>query len=292
MSQSTSKPRSEADRQRGDGSIEPTDIDAATIGTLAAELDVLRGRIDELETELDRVREAIDRADATNQRPDRGDADTDQRPIVARLDAHEKKLAANKERIAEVQSRELQKGAHLREATVDECAIDVPDDRLERVRKDDGNRYYRLPERDDPLERGDVTLAHGDLLPIQQLARLDEDMLRSTTSSLPTRLAAALWRARTDPSVGDNPWRTGSGNVREYVTAGDMKHWIRRQEDGISDTYAKKLVSRTIDALCELSTHRLAIERTTQRKNGLEYTERRVLLPADASIPGETTGDS
>ena len=68
------------------------------------------------------------------------------------------------------------------------------------------------------------TLAHGDLLPIQQLARMDEDMLRSTTNALPTRLAAKLWRARTDESVGDDPWQTGCKNVREFVKASDMRH--------------------------------------------------------------------
>jgi len=116
---------------------------------------------------------------------------------------------------------------------------------------------------------------------------MDEDMLRATTSALPSRLAAKLWKARTDPAVGDNPWRKGSASVREYVTAGDMKHWIRRQEKGISDDYAKKLVSRTIDALLDLSKSRLAVKKRTQRKNGLEYTERRVLLMDDVDIPGE-----
>jgi len=112
-------------------------------------------------------------------------------------------------------------------------------------------------------------------------------MLRSTTSSLPSRLAASLWKARVDPTVGDNPWRKGSTGVREYVSAGDMKHWIRRQETGVSDSYAKKLVSRTIDALLDLSKSRLAIKKKAQRKNGLTYTERRVLLMDDADIPGE-----
>jgi len=117
---------------------------------------------------------------------------------------------------------------------------------------------------------------------------MDEDMLRATTSSLPSRLAATLWKARVDPTVGDNPWRKGSTSVREYVTAGDLKHWIRRQETGVSDEYAKKLVSRTIDALLDLSKSRLAIKKKSQRKNGLEYTERRVLLMTGVDIPGET----
>lgn len=193
----------------------------------------------------------------------------------------------------ELQSRELEKGAHLSETNIDKREIDVVNNRLERIRKADGERYMRLPESDDPLDRGGaVALAHGDLLPIQQLSRLDDDMLRSATSSLPGRLAAKLWNARTDPTVGDDPWERGSGEIREYVTASDMKHWIRRQESGISDTYAKKLVSRTIDAMLDLSKNRLAINRRTNRKNGLEYTERHVVLYADADIPGENTGDT
>ena len=43
-----------------------------------------------------------------------------------------------------------------------------------------------------------------------------------------------------------------------------------------------------IDPLLELSRNRLAIRKRTERKNGLEYTERRLVLPADAEIPSET----
>ena len=42
-------------------------------------------------------------------------------------------------------------------------------------------------------------------------------------------------------------------------------------------------------ALLDLSKNRLAIRKKTERTNGLEYTERRVILPADAEIPGETS---
>ncbi len=119
---------------------------------------------------------------------------------------------------------------------------------------------------------------------------MDEEMRRSTTSSLPSRLAAKLWAARADPSVGDDPWNDGCKTVAEYVKAGDLKHWIRRQEPGTSETYAKKLVSRTIDAILELSKHRFAARKRTERKNGLEYTERRLVRPADADVPGRTDG--
>ncbi|TMT79052.1 hypothetical protein E2L06_20290 [Haloterrigena sp. H1] len=274
--------------------------DAQTLQILADELERLHERVTTLEDELTRKDDRIGHLEAELEEAHRENKDLEARledleesqtPIEARLDAHEKKLNANKDRVGELQARELEKGAHLLEEHIDEGEIDVVDGRLERIQKDDGESYFRLPESDDPLERGgDVSLSYGDLLPLQQLAKMDEDMLRATTSALPSRLAAKLWKARTDPAVGDNPWRKGSASVREYVTAGDMKHWIRRQEKGISDDYAKKLVSRTIDALLDLSRSRLAVKKRTQRKNGLEYTERRVLLMDDVEIPGEMAG--
>jgi len=274
--------------------------DAQTLQTLVDELERLHERVTTLEDELTQKDDRIGHLEAELEEAHTENKDLAARlenleqsriPIEARLDAHEKKLNANKDRVGELQARELEKGAHLLEDHVDEGEIDVVDGRLERIQKDDGESYFRLPESGDPLERGgDVSLSYGDLLPLQQLAKMDEDMLRATTSALPSRLAAKLWKARTDPAVGDNPWRKGSASVREYVTAGDMKHWIRRQEKGISDDYAKKLVSRTIDALLDLSKSRLAVKKRTQRKNGLEYTERRVLLMDDVDILGKIAG--
>ncbi|SDD65724.1 hypothetical protein [Natrinema hispanicum] len=276
------------------------DPNAQTLQTLVDELERLRDRVTTLENELTRKDDRIGHLEAELEEAHTEnkalearleDLEESQSPIEARLDAHEKKLNANKDRVGELQARELEKGAHLLEEHIDNGEIDVVDGRLERIQKDDGESYFRLPESDDPLEcDGNVSLSYGDLLPLQQLAKMDEDMLRATTSALPSRLAAKLWKARTDPAVGDNPWRKGSTSVREYVTAGDMKHWIRRQEKGISDDYAKKLVSRTIDALLDLSKSRLAVKKRTQRKNGLEYTERRVLLMDDVDIPGEMAG--
>ncbi|MDG5820250.1 hypothetical protein [Natronococcus sp. A-GB7] len=293
--------------------------DQPTLETVLAELRELRAdndrladrvteleeHVDDLETERDRLTERLERHESTlNEQQstlethdltlERLETTTDELEtttdnVKALTEATRNRTGANKTRIEELQARELEKGAHLRDSNVDEHDLDLEDDYLERLTKSDGHAYFRLPDSDDPLDRTDTTLAHGDLLPIQQLARLDEDMRRSTTNSLPTRLAAKLWTARTDSTVGDDPWETGCKTVREYVTAGDLKHWIRRQEDGVSDSYAKKLVSRTIDAVLELSKHRLAVHRKSQRKNGLSYTERRVVLPTDADIPGEST---
>ncbi len=276
--------------------------DASTIQTLAAELETLRERVDTLESELQRKGDHLESLGNQLQSLHSENEHLEERvetleraesSTEARLGAHAKKLEANKSRVGELQAREFEKGAHLLEGNVDERTVEVGDGRLERIHKDDGNSYFRLPESDDPLERGaNVSLSHGDLLPIQQLSKLDDDMLRATTSSLPSRLAAKLWKARADSSVGDNPWRSGCKDVREYVTASDMRHWIRRQDSGISETYAKKLVSRTIDTLLDLSKNRLAIRKKRQRKNGLEYVERRVVVMRDADIPGEATASS
>ncbi|PCR90479.1 hypothetical protein [Natrinema ejinorense] len=250
---------------------------------LECDLEQANAKLERLETEkadLQETNERLhDRLDDCEQATTRLDALTD---------ATCKRAGANKQRIEELQARELEKGAHLLTETVDNYEIDVDGDRLERISKDDGQTYYRLPRSEDPLERGSVALSHGDLLPVQQLARMDEEMLRSTANSLPTRLAAKLWRARTDSSVGDNPWESGCKTIAEYVKASDLKHWIRRQEPGTSETYAKKLVSRMIDAVLDLSKHRVAVRKRTERKNGLEYTERRLVLPTDAEIPGES----
>ncbi|MFP9062515.1 hypothetical protein ACLI4R_18610 [Natrialbaceae archaeon A-chndr2] len=44
--------------------------------------------------------------------------------------------------------------------------------------------------------------------------------------------------------------------------------------------------------ILDLSNNRVAIRKHTERKNGLEYTERRLIIPTDAEIPGETGGSS
>jgi len=244
---------------------------------LTAKLTELEARVDTLEAENKRLKAQLEEQNATLE------------ATQAKTDALSKRTQTNKTRIEELQSRELQKGAHLQVETVDTTTIDVPDGHLEKFTTDDHTQYFRLPDQTDPLHTSrNIALAHGDLLPIQQLARLDADMLRSTANSLPTRLAAKLWAARVDATVGDNPWKQGSRSIKDYLKASDLKHWIRRTEQGISETYAKKLVSRTIDALLELTKNRVAIRKQTERKNGLSYTERRVILPVDAEIPGET----
>ncbi|WP_255192430.1 hypothetical protein [Natronobeatus ordinarius] len=279
---------------------EPEDLEdlLEAVTHLRKQNERLLERVDDLECDLEETEHNLETLESEHETlqqtndhlRDRLEAcERDLTRVDALTDAARKRSGVNKQRIEELQARELEKGAHLREPNVDAHEIDVDGGRLEQLTKADGHTYYRLPEQADPLERGGtVTLAHSDLLPIQQLARMDEEMLRSTSNSLPTRLAAKLWRARTDPSIGDNPWERGCKDIAEFVKASDLKHWIRRQEPGTSETYAKKLVSRTIDAMLELSTNRLAVRKRRERKNGLECTERRLILPADVDIPGET----
>ncbi|MFC4990212.1 hypothetical protein [Saliphagus infecundisoli] len=260
------------------------DTDSQTIDRLHNENETLRQENDRLDTRVTDLEAHVETLESRL-----ADCESETTRLDRATQAAHRRGATLKESVAELQARELEKGAHLHDSNVEPTELDVAGDRVERITKDDGT-YVRLPEQRDPLERGGTTtLAHGDLLPIQQLARMDDDMLRSTTNALPTRLAAQLWNARTDETVGDDPWRTGSKAVRASVKASDLKHWIRRQEPGTSESYAKKLVSRTIDALLELSKNRLAVHRRKERKNGLKYTERRIVLPADAEIPGETS---
>ena len=57
----------------------------------------------------------------------------------------------------------------------------------------------------------------------------------------------------------------------------------------MNEEYNQKLAGRTIDALLDLTKDRLYVKRKNRRKDGLSYKERRVILPEESEIPGETT---
>jgi len=198
----------------------------------------------------------------------------------------------NKDCILEIQARELEKGAHLEWDHVDEKEIDVDGDRLERFTSD-GKEWVRLPGETDPLERsGETALASADLLPIQQLAKMDDDMLANATSKRPDYIAAQVWaeRGRNSPN---SLWQKGSSHVREYLDASDLRLWIQRKmersDEDMSDDYAKQLAGRTLNRLRKLAKDRVYIEKRSHRKDGLKYKERRLILPTDSEIPGETS---
>jgi len=257
----------------------------ARVAALEATVEQQAAHIDDLEADLESERQA--RA-ATEERVDDLEATVERQDAL--LDALRKRMKTSRGMIGELQSRELEKGAHLRwghiKPILEDDLLDLHEDTVERISKDDGE-YIRLPAESDPLDRGGgVALAHGDLLPIQQLAQLDETALQSVADARPDRLAAQVWEARQAGS--EDLWSEGCNGVREYLDAGELATWIRVQEGDVSRDYATKLAGRTIDALLDLSKHRLYDELRSRRTDGLQYKERRLVLPAEAEIPGES----
>ncbi|MCT9098175.1 hypothetical protein [Haloarchaeobius sp. HME9146] len=212
----------------------------------------------------------------------------------ALLDALRKRGAVTRRQVAELQSRELEKGAHLRydhvEPTVEH--LDVDGDRLERFTGDTGMEWVRLPDSTDPLDRsGTTTLPAADLLPIQQLAWMDEDLLASAASKRADYIAAKVWAERGKHTPG-SVWSKGCRSVREYIDASDIRLHIKseleREDESLSHDYAKKLAGRAMQRIRELAKNRVYIERRSHRKDGLKYKERRLVVPTDSEIPGET----
>jgi uncharacterized coiled-coil protein SlyX len=257
---------------------EPNQSNTQTLESLHDHLTTLTERVDELETELT---EKDDRIDELEQEVDRQDS---------LLDALRRKTGGTREMVTELQSRELEKNAHLQWEHVDPNTdtLEIETDRIEKFTKDDGTTYARIPGGEDPLDRsGEPALTTGDLLPIQQLARMDDEMLHSTASSKPVRLAAEVWQDHEQER--STLWNQGCNGVREYVDAGELAQWLRHNEPGVNKEYSQKLASRTIDALTDLTKGRLYVTQKNRRKDGLSYKERRIVLPEESEIPGETT---
>ncbi|WP_135855246.1 hypothetical protein [Halorussus salinus] len=247
---------------------------------LQAEVEDLRN---ELATEREARREAEARLADIEETLD-GEHD-------ARLSALEAKANGTRSMIAELQSRELEKSAHLRyenvEPNIMDELLDVDGERVERITKDDGNQYARLPGEEDALDRGGA-VAHStaDLLPLQRLARYDDEMLASVTNRKPDELAAKAWRKRDDPGRYQL-WTSGSSGWRVYCKSSDLADWIMRHEEGVSKNYAQELARRTLDAMRELSKHRLITTQKKRTADGLTYKENVVVLTKDADLPGE-----
>lgn len=241
--------------------------------------------IDDLQEQVDELQERVDDVEKTTQIHD------------TRLDAMDGAIEDHDQALAEQQSRELEKGYHLEWETVERRLDDlrVDGDRVERFAGDDDRDYARLPGEADPLERsGTSALATADLLPIQQLAQMDDDMLANATSKRPDYIAAKVWDER-GKHGGSTLWNQGSGEVREYVDAGEMKIWIKREmeraDEDMSDDYAKQLAGRTIERIRKLAKDRVFVQKRNHRKDGLQYQERRLILPSDSEIPGETSSN-
>lgn len=79
------------------------------------------------------------------------------------------------------------------------------------------------------------------------------------------------------------------GDGDEEHDAGELAQWLHHNEPSVNKEYSQKLAGRTIDALLDLTKGRLYVKRKNRRKDGLSYEERRVVLPEESEIPGETT---
>lgn len=271
----------------------PSNTTDASVSELVSLVEDLRERVNEQDERIDEIE---DERDELRGRVD--ELENQLRKTDSQTAAAMNKAGSNKDRILELQdcilelqARELEKGAHLEWDHIDKAEINVAGDHLERFTSD-GQEWARLPGETDPLERsGETALANADLLPIQQLATMDDDMLANATSKRPDYIAARVWEERGRHSP-NSLWQKGSGPVREYLDASDLRLWIKhkmeRSDEDMSDDYAKQLVSRTLERIQKLAKDRLYTEKRSHRKDGLKYKERRLILPTDSEIPGET----
>ena len=275
--------------------------DNISISDLVEHVETLTDRIDDLEQEVTEKDRQIVGLQSNIEQKDARIAELEERiedltDKANKAKAHRKaisrKTQVRDERIDELQARELEKGAHLLADNIDKDRITVDGNKLERITKDDGQTYFRLPGEEDALGRGG-TVAHSiaDLLPLQRLARYDDEMLASVTNRKPDELAGKAWREHDDASRY-SLWSTGSGEIRTYLDASDLAQWIRLKESGVSKKYSQELARRTMDAMCELSNHRLGMTKRQRSKDGLRYRETRLVLKADVELPGKVSNNS
>ena len=269
------------------GASSVLDDSDVSISDLAKHVQSLSDRVDDLEVE---VAEKDERIDELEQRVATRE-DTEAK-AKAHRNAIARKTQSAGERIDELQAREFEKGAHLLADNVDEERIFVEGNKLERITKDDGKTYFRLPGEEDALGRGGA-VAHStaDLLPIQRLSRYDDEMLASVTNRKPDELASKAWRER-DEAGRYSLWSKGSGEIRAYLDASELADWIRLKESGVSKKYSQELARRTMDAMHELSNGRLGKIKRQRSKDGLSYQETRLVLKSDVELPGEVSKDN
>ncbi|RBI60724.1 hypothetical protein DMJ13_17345 [halophilic archaeon] len=274
------------------GASTPIDESDASVSTLVDHVQQLTDRIADLEQALADKNDRIDTlksrvSDLEQEHTTDCDHCTDLETRVEKLEAREARLDHIDDQIAELQARELTKGAHLHEEHVYPSLIDDNTiSELEKITKDDGREYYRVLGRDDPTESdgAGVALAHADLLPIQQLTRIPRET-RDNHMSATDRRATWTWEQRTDDRR--RLWNDGGSSVQAYLDCGDLATELRVEFDIARDS-AAELAGRVLEALVDLTNNRCYIQKTTKRHDGCTYKERRLVLPADAEIPGET----
>jgi len=202
-------------------------------------------------------------------------------------DAALKKADANKDRVRELQGRELEKGH-----TSERDYRPPRDTDYERSPREayQGRRTNVLPRSglERSLDRTDgVALAHGDLLPIQQLARMDADMRRSTANSSPpdwprnsgrperTRSATTPGRTAVSPSPSTSPRATSNTGSAGRKTGSARRMPETRLGDDRRDPRALHPPPRG--------------QQTHPAKERARVHRAPTPPPTDAEIPGETT---
>ncbi|WP_458190316.1 hypothetical protein [Haladaptatus sp. NG-WS-4] len=276
-----------------DNDVSISDL-ADHVQTLTDRIDDLEAAVAEKDEQITELRADLEQKDARIEKLE--DRVTDLANKADEAEAHRtaitRKTESCDERIDELQAREFEKGAHLLAENVDKDWITVAGNRLERITKDDGNTYFRLPGEEDALGRGGA-VAHStaDLLPIQRFARYDDEMLASVTNRKPDEFAAKVWRERNDASRY-SLWSKGSAEIRAYLDASDLAEWIRLKESGVSKKYSQELARRTMDAMCELSKNRLGKIKRQRSKDGLSYKETRLVLKSDVELPGKVSKEN
>lgn len=243
-------------------------VDEAT-EPLREENERLRERVDHLETELADAKDSID----TN----------------ARNGALGRKNLRN--RVVELQERELLKDAHLSVENLDSADVsEATEAKLGKVQKDEGAFWYVGDDAgSDPVEANDAAkadprLSSADLLPVQQLASMDDDTLDRHSGTVADYWAARLWRQRGEKG---SLWKEGSKSVKEYIDASDVAREIYIESDNVSRDSAREYARRAFRSLTDLSAGRTYTKQVEKRSDGLTYKETRLVLPTDAEIPGE-----
>lgn len=230
-------------------------------------------RVEALEDELEAKDERIENLEETvEEQADRIDK------LESWQNAARMKLQRLGDSTAELQTRELEKGAHLREENVQPTDLQTSTKHVECITKDNGEAYVRIPGNEDPVGgRDDVAVAMEDLLPIQRLARLPEEMRESELSGKENvQRAVWLWENR------ETRMSKGSGEVNLFIDAGELAKdlSIKFDIDATSET-----AKRVMEYFCEYSKRRAYTKKKTKPGG---YKERRLILPSDASVPGKT----
>lgn len=276
----------------------------ARIEKLEEQVKKLTGQLTETREALQVAREKANRAEKraseAEARAERAEARAEE--LAEELSDTQDNIAKNvrtaaegrkdlKNRVAELQERELLKDAHLSVDNLNPQDVSQETEkRLGKVSKEEGTFWYLGTEPGtDPTEanetaKADPRLSTADLLPIQQLASMDEETLDRHAGTVADYWAAQMWQERGEK---DSLWKQGSGSVKEYLDASDVATRIYVESDGISRDSAREYARRAFRSLVELSANRTYTTKASKRSDGLDYKETRLILPTDAEVPGE-----